>query len=118
LTDADSSFSNPFEDKYNYTSVPYFKLGLDAQVFDWMDVRLGATSFWQWYKDEYNSLTYSSEYKSSYADNQTYLGFGFHWGNLHVDTYTDPQLFLEGFNFISGGTQNMNFQFSAAYDLK
>jgi hypothetical protein len=35
-----------------------------------------------------------------------------------VDTYTDPEVFLNGFDFISGdGNGDMNFQMSAAYDL-
>ena len=107
------------EDKWTFTTIPYFKIGMDAEVFSWMDVRLGATSFWQRFKDEFvqSNPLFSSEDKMGYADNQTYLGFGFHWGNFHVDTYADPQLFLEGFNFISGGNQDMNFQISATYEM-
>jgi hypothetical protein len=111
-----------YEDKWSYTTIPYFRLGLDAEVFTWMDVRLGATSFWQRYKDEFSQpalpTPYTQEDKQNYAENDTYLGFGFHWGNLHVDTYTDPYLFLQGFNFVSGNDNgNMNFQISAVYDL-
>ncbi len=95
-------------------TVPFFKAGADVKVFDWMDLRLGATSYWDRY-----TLENDSPYKltQNYADNATYLGFGFHWGNLHVDTYTDPDLFLDGFNFISGTTNNMNFQISALYEI-
>ncbi len=107
------------EEKWSFTTIPYFKIGMDAEVFSWMDVRLGATSFWQRFKDEFvqSNPLFSSEDKQGFADNQTYLGFGFHWGNFHVDTYADPQLFLEGFNFISGGNQDMNFQISATYEM-
>jgi len=103
------------ETKANFTSLPYFKLGLDAEVFSWLDARLGATSFWQWDKTEAAGTT---DFKQNYADNDTYLGFGFHWGKMHVDTYTDPDLFLNGFDFISGdGNGDMNFQISAVYDM-
>ena len=34
------------------------------------------------------------------------------------DTYTDPELFLNGFDFISGnGSGDMNFQLSATYEM-
>jgi len=94
--------------------LPYFKVGLDADVFKWMDVRMGATSYWNNEVDEYEG---SDKYKDNYVDNDTYLGFGFHWGRLHVDTYTDPELFLDGFNFISGEETEMNFQISAVYEM-
>lgn len=110
--------ANNYEDKWSYTTIPYFKLGLDAEVFSWLDARFGATSHWQRYKDEFEQGSSSEIFKQNYADNATYLGFGFHWGNLHVDTYTDPDLFLNGFDFISGdGNGDMNFMISAVYDL-
>ena len=100
--------------KTKVTTIPYFKIGLDAEVFSWMDVRFGATSFW----DRVNVEVISAfEFKDNFANNTTYLGFGFHWGNFHVDTYADPQLFLEGLNFISGANQNMTFQISATYEM-
>ena len=100
--------------KTKVTTIPYFKIGLDAEVFSWMDVRFGATSFW----DRVNVEVISAfEFKDNFANNTTYLGFGFHWGSFHVDTYADPQLFLEGLNFISGANQNMNFQISATYEM-
>jgi len=113
--------TNNLEEKWNYTTIPYFKLGLDAGVFPWLDARFGATSHWQRYKDEYTQGTFNYDYKESSASNQTYLGLGFHFGNLHVDTYTDPEIFLNGFDFITGvgddGRTEMNFQISAVYDI-
>jgi hypothetical protein len=107
--------ANNSETKANFNSIPYFKLGLDAEVFSWLDARFGATSYWQWDKYEAGGTT---AFKENYADNETFLGFGFHWGNLHVDTYTDPELFLNGFDFISGdGDGDMNFRISAVYDM-
>jgi len=37
------------------------------------------------------------------------LGVGLNFGKFHLDTYTDPQIILDGFNFISGSED--------AYDL-
>lgn len=110
--------ANNYEYKQNFLTIPYFKIGLDGEVFSWLDVRFGAESFWNRYKEEYTDAGDHEQYWANYADNATYLGFGFHWGNLHVDTYTDPNVFLNGFEFISGnGTNDMNFQLSAVYDL-
>jgi len=106
------------ENTITNTIVPYFKIGLDADVFKWMDIRLGATSNWTYETDEYKQPA-NNKWKYRYADNETYLGFGFHWNRLNVDTYTDPQLFLNGFDFISGnGDGDMNFRISASYEMK
>jgi hypothetical protein len=109
---------------------PYFKIGMEAQVFKWMDIRMGATSYWvSDTQDEamtssrltgpgaYPSTT--STTKRSFANNETYLGFGFNWNRLYIDTYTDPQLVLDGFNFISGSTdaRNMNWRVSVLYEM-
>ncbi len=99
------------------TTIPYFKIGLDADVFKWMDIRFGATSDWDSNKQDAVMGGELGQYKNNYASNQTYLGFGFHWGRLHVDTYTDPGMFLDGFNFLSGANNNMNVQISAVYEM-
>ncbi len=96
-------------------SLPYFKVGLDAKVFNWMDVRFGTTSYWDRRTLE-NSGGYN--FKRNYADNDTHFGFGFHWGNLHVDTYTDADLLLDGFYFISGESNYMNWYISALYEIQ
>lgn len=110
--------ANNEEFKYNLLTIPYFKLGIDGEVFSWLDARFGAISFWNRYKDEFTATGDNEQYWANYADNETFLGLGFHWGNLHVDTYTDPEVFLNGFDFVSGdGNGDMNFQISAVYDL-
>lgn len=108
-----AAFNN--ELTYTVKALPYFKIGLDADVFKWMDVRFGATSYWVSDNDKDDNA--NAEFKRSFADNDTYLGFGFHWKRLHIDTYTDPQLFLDGLNFISGSDVDMNFRISAVYEM-
>ena len=98
------------EIKTTYLYLPYIRMGVEGSVFDWMDVRLGATSYW-------TNETVKDNYSAAYAENDTYLGFGFHFGRLHVDTYANPALFTDGFNFISGGENQMNFEISALYEL-
>ena len=106
------------EEKESFFVFPYLKIGFEGEVFSWMDFRAGATS-----------RIWSSKYKveSAFAVdetwntpfNNTYLGFGFHWGRLYLDTYTDPEIILDGFNFISGtnDAKDMNWQVSAIYEL-
>ncbi|RKX27393.1 MAG: hypothetical protein DRP45_01140 [Candidatus Zixiibacteriota bacterium] len=113
-----------WERNYKVFTLPYLKFGLEADVFSWMDVRFGATSYWNvesWESDyvdaeDEESWTYKDTYK--WADNCTYLGFCFHWGRLYVDTYADPELFLNGFDFItSEGTSQMSWEISALYEM-
>ncbi len=110
-------------DKANYFTLPYWRMGLEADVFNWLDLRLGATSYWQRLKEETTEPVANASYdKFNYPDNRTYLGFGLNFNRLHIDTYTDPQLFLHGFNFISGqndysNNNDMNFQLSVLYEM-
>lgn len=101
------------EMKLKNNAFPYFKAGFDADVYKWLDVRFGAVSYWdsQKYEDEDEEMTWS------YANNQTYVGLGFHFNRLHIDTRLDPNLILDGFNFISGEDNSMNWQVSAAYEF-
>ncbi|RKX28000.1 MAG: hypothetical protein DRP47_05475 [Candidatus Zixiibacteriota bacterium] len=92
---------------------PYFKIGLDADIFKWLDLRMGATSYWTSESDEIGV----AKYNARWPENETYLGFGFHFNRLHIDTKTDPTLFLQGLNFISGGDEHMNFKISATYEM-
>ncbi len=93
--------------------LPYFKLGMDGKVFNWLDLRFGATSYWNNTKREFESQSYSTKD----ATNMTYLGLGFNWGHLHVDTEADPELFLDGPNFLSGQNNRMYWKMSVTYDM-
>jgi len=106
--------------KLNSFTLPYIKTGIEGKVFDWMDLRAGAVSYWNRTSDE-NVATggNNTKIKYNYPNNRTYLGAGLHFGNLHIDTYTDPQFLLKGPNFVSGGTtEDLNFAVSVLYDFK
>lgn len=105
--------------KATNTYLPYWKLGLEGDVFPWLDVRFGAVNNWYSWKFENDRGNYS-DYKYHGAGTYTYLGFGFNWNRLHIDTYTDPELFLKGFDFISGSDGDgtyMNWQLSVLYEM-
>jgi hypothetical protein len=93
---------------------PYWRVGVEGEVFNWMTLRLGATSNWSIYKWKGNG-----PYTDKYAENNTYLGVGLNFNRLHIDTYMDPTIVLDGFNFISGSTnaEEMNFHVSVLYDM-
>lgn len=101
-------------------TLPYFKMGLEADVFNWLDVRLGATNYWQMWTDSDDA---NDEFKYNFPDNQTYLGFGLNFNRLHVDVNTNPELFTNGFNFLTGSQQDnwnenvMNFHMSVLYEM-
>lgn len=118
-----SDSSEMDEEKWTYVMLPYFKIGFEAEVFSWMDLRLGATSYWTKYTNEntpFNDTLVTEKYEEKYPYNHTYMGLGFNWNRLHVDTYVDPELFMDGFYFLSGvdsKVAGMNFQISAKYDM-
>jgi hypothetical protein len=103
----------------NVTTLPYVKVGFEGEVLSWLDVRFGGTTYWRTFSNEFEDYDGTVYYKETnrYPNNQTYLGFSFNWGNLTVDTWTDPELFLEGLNFISGESTQMNAGLSALYNF-
>lgn len=117
------------EDKYSTTTLPYFKLGLDAEVFKWLDVRFGVQSDWHREKNENeyrrnlnpfgfpDYYLYNSESKSNYVYNETMVGLGFNWNRLHIDTEANPDFFIEGPDFLSGASEDMAYSLSVTYDL-
>jgi len=104
------------------TFVGGWRLGVEGDVFKWMTLRLGATGLGFGEADQFATSqgpTFSTNEQYAWNDNTTYLGLGFHWDRLYIDTYTSPQLVLDGFNFISGSTdaRNMNFQVTLLYEM-
>lgn len=107
-----------YEENYTITTLPYVKVGFEGEVLSWMDVRFGATTYWRNFTAEYtDDGEPDGKDMYRYPNNMTYLGFSFNWGNLTVDTWTDPELFLQGLNFISGGNTRMNGGISALYNF-
>ncbi len=95
------------ETKSSYKSIPYFKIGLDAKVLKWMDIRAGVTSFWRKYTSE---PVPSRKYTSSYASTDTFLGAGFHWGDLELDVSVHEDFLQNGPYFISGESSDYLFE--------
>ncbi len=92
---------------------PYFKMGFDGEVFKWLDVRVGATSYWHNEKEEFESQSFTQKY----AENMTYFGLGFNFGHAHIDLEANPRLFVEGPDFISSASEDLGASMSFTYDF-
>jgi hypothetical protein len=107
-----------FESKWNYTSLPYFRLGLDAEVFSWLDIRAGVETWWVGHKYQPGRNTYEYyeyellESKYNNVETDTYLGACFHWNNLSIDALLDPQFLSRGPYFITGANDNNDNDFA------
>lgn len=109
--DYPGSDSEPYEPKWTDMMLPYFKVGIDAYAFKWMNVRAGVLA--EWYRGKYEPYD-SRMSKSSYVYTQTFLGAGFHWGNFILDANIDPDFLSRGPYFISGSNSGY---YDDPYDL-
>ncbi|NQT35806.1 hypothetical protein HQ587_11495 [bacterium] len=94
--------------KYPYTIFPNFGLGLEAQIKDWLDIRIGANKGWikEGYEPE-EPTGANPEETYGYASEVFYLGAGFHFGELDIDVQINPDLVLNGPHFVSGVASSM-----------
>lgn len=100
--------------------LPYVKVGLDARLRDWLDLRCGVHARWetreQWY--EY-SLDPDPPVVARTGRGVTdmYLGFGVHWGAFILDGAMENAAFLHnGPHFISGSaTDDLAGRLSLTY---
>ena len=74
-----------------YMNLPYYKIGLEGHVTKWWDLRLGAVKEW-------NTMSNDNE-ESGTTTTNTYLGSGFHFGNLTLDANINPQVRAERTQF-------------------
>jgi hypothetical protein len=88
------------EDKDDYRGLPYFRLGIDAYVFKWLDFRAGVVSASINYNIKEQNDTIDRTY--SWTTTETFLGAGLNWGSFMIDLSLDPEFILEGPNFLSG----------------
>jgi hypothetical protein len=108
----------PREYKWTSFTLPYMKLGFEGKVFNWLDVRAGGTATLWSDKDKYSS-DWATDYSFDGPNTNTYLGFGMNFGKLYLDGCIDPQILLDGPNFISGSDEasDLNYEISMIYEL-
>jgi hypothetical protein len=90
---------DPEEWKDGFMVLPYFKLGIDAEIFKWLDLRSGVATYWEGETYE-PSTDMKRKYSSAFTD--TYLGAGFNWGNFYIDAEINTDFIENGPYFISG----------------
>lgn len=101
-----------YEEKWPDKVLPYFRVGLDAEVLKWLNVRAGVRA--EWWREKYEEAP-SREYSRSMVWTQTFLGAGMHWGNFFIDMNIDPDFLSRGPYFISGS--NTTSYYDEPYDL-
>lgn len=103
------------ETKDNYLCLPYFRVGIDAYVFKWMNLRGGVVAQWMGEKWEPTSV---DERKWTWVETETFLGAGFHWGNFYIDANIDPDFLSRGPYFITGSNDGNYYDISNKISLK
>ncbi|MCP4569640.1 MAG: hypothetical protein GY841_18840 [FCB group bacterium] len=103
------------ENKESNIALPYFRIGLDAKVFKWLDVRAGTYSTWDRWKEE--DVADETTDKHNSVDTDLFLGIGLHWGNLEIDGEMDPDFVEDGPYFLSGEYEDMFYSVSVTYWL-
>jgi hypothetical protein len=103
------------ETKDNYLCLPYFRIGIDAYVFKWMNFRGGVLAQWMGEKWEPSSV---ETRKWTWVETETFLGAGFHWGNFYIDANIDPDFLSRGPYFITGSNDYNEYDISNRISLK
>ncbi|MCH9030956.1 MAG: hypothetical protein IIB00_01670, partial [candidate division Zixibacteria bacterium] len=62
-------------------SIPYWRVGMDGEVFSWLDLRFGATNENKYITDEQITPSPAVENKDAGSNTHTFLGAGMHWGD-------------------------------------
>lgn len=95
--------------------LPYWRVGAETKIFDWLDGRVGAERFWETMVDAGDT---PGEESWGMSNTHTYLGASTHWNRLLFDLLVRPDFIGNGVNFISGDmTDNMFTQVSMKFDF-
>jgi len=103
------------ESKDTYLMLPYFRIGIDAYVFKWMNLRGGVVAQWTGEKYEPDAV---SKMTWTWVETETFLGAGFHWGNFVIDANIDPDFLSRGPYFITGSNDYNEYDISNKISLK
>ncbi len=103
------------EPKWTDMMLPYFRVGIDAEAFKWMNLRAGVVA--QWFRTKYEPVS-SRQYKGNFVETETFLGAGFHWGSFYLDANIDPDFLSRGPYFITGSNDYNEYDISNKISLK
>jgi hypothetical protein len=96
-------------------TLPYWRLGVESKIFDWLNGRVGAEKNWLM---ESNDLDLQGKPSTSTVVTSTFLGATAHWNRLIIDLLVSPTFINNGPYFISGGNSSGMFsQVSLFYNF-
>jgi len=99
--------------KTTVNSMPYWRIGFETKVFDWLNGRLGAERNWVNETNDAKPL----EPEAAFSQTSTFVGATAHWNRLIFDLLIEPNFFEQGPNFISGYNNNLFTRVSLKYDF-
>ncbi len=98
-----------------WAAIPYWRVGAETKVFDWLDCRAGAERYWHSMLMDGDTPTEKTYGK---VHTNTYLGASTHWNRLLFDLLIQPDFVQGGPYFISGNSSSMFTQVSMKYNFK
>lgn len=97
------------EDADRLISLPYYGVGVDVKIWDWLDFRFGANQYVNFYrKSNTNAEVADATIERRESDVQTTVatGLGFHFpvaeSLLTIDLQVNPLFWLNGPDFVTG----------------
>jgi hypothetical protein len=107
------------------TSVlPYFKTGIEAKVFSWLDLRAGVVKYVLTNKttvfqvdDQTNDNARNNDTTIDDPFFDYFLGLAAHYEGFFLDMQLDPEWIRRGPNFLSGADGNMFINGSLGYNF-
>jgi len=109
---------------YSMSVLPYFKTGLEARIFSWLDLRAGVVKFMR--EDKVNNIMVDDNDNANNKDNNVtrdnpffdyFIGLAAHYEGFFLDLQLDPMWIQRGPNFLSGAQGNMFLNGSLGYNF-
>ncbi len=94
------------ESKDTWTSLPYFRIGIDAEITDWLQLYSGVVTMWM--SDKWEDMNFADdpdddrEETQSYVYTCTFLGVGININRFQLDLHMNPQWIVKGPYLLSG----------------
>lgn len=113
-----------FEESLSITVLPYFKTGLEAKVFSWLDLRVGVVKFVR--SDKVSVFQEDKQEAKNLVNNDAtqdrpffdyFIGLAAHYEGFFLDMQLDPEWIRRGPNFLSGAQGNMFLNGSLGYNF-
>ncbi len=110
-------------DRLQADAAPYFRIGIEARVFSWLDLRAGVVKYMradtqieEKQDDQSNENNRNNDFTRDYPFFDYFVGFAAHYEGFFLDFHLDPMWFQRGPYLLSGsGGANMFINASLGY---